>query len=73
MRPKGKLILRIDSIYNVPKIDDLFDDWYTNSIRLWPKTEKTRKQFLRIERTPINSPPNSSGSENSNISLDTVH
>ena len=73
MRPKGKLILRIDSIYNVPKIDVLFDDWYTNSIRLWPKTEKTRKHCLKIKRKPINSPPNSSGSENCNISLDTVH
>ena len=38
----------MDSIYNVRKIDVLFDDWFRNS------------------------PPNSSGSENSNISSDTV-
>ena len=55
------------------KFDVLFDDWYRNSIRLWPKTEKARKHFLRIERTLINPPPNSSGSEYSNISLDTVN
>ena len=73
LQPKGKLILRMYIIYNVPNIDVLFDDWYRNSIRLLPKTEKARKHFLRIERAPINSPPNSSGSEYSNISLDTVH
>ena len=63
----------MDSIYNVPKIDVLFDEWYTNSIRLWPKTEKVCKHFLGMERTPNNSLPNSSNSKNSNINLDTVH
>ena len=52
LRPKGGLILRMDSVYNVPKIDILFDEWYTNSVRLWPKTERVRKHFSRIERTP---------------------
>ena len=59
LRPKGRLILRMDSIYNLPKTDILFNDWYTNSVKLWPKTEKADKQFLRIERTPINSPSES--------------
>ena len=67
------IFLKMDSIYNVSKIDVLFDNRYTNSIRLWSKTEEARKHFLRIERTLINSTPNSSGSENNNISLDTVH
>ena len=49
----------MDSIYNLPKTDILFNDWYTNSLKLWPKTEKADKQFLRIERTPINSPSES--------------
>ena len=40
LRLKGKLIFKMDSIYNVPKIDDLFDNWYTNSMRLWAKTKK---------------------------------
>ena len=26
LRPKGRLILKLDSVYNVPKIDILFDD-----------------------------------------------
>ena len=71
LRPKGKLILRTDSIYNVPKIDILFDDWCTNSVRLWPKTEKSCKHFLRVEGTP----PNASCSSESHddISLDIVH
>ena len=70
LRLKGKLIWRMDSIYNVPKIDGLFDNWYTNSMKLWPKTEKAREYFLGIERTPINS-SNFSGS--SGISLDKIH
>ena len=40
LRLKGKLIFKMDSIYNVPKIDDLFDNWYTNSMRLRAKTKK---------------------------------
>ena len=70
LRLKGKRISRKDSIYNVPKIDSLFDNWYTNSLRLWPKTEKACEHFLRIERTPIIS-SNFNGS--SSISLDTIH
>ena len=30
LRPKGRLILKTDSIYNVPKTDILFDDWHAN-------------------------------------------
>ena len=70
LRLKGKRISRKDSIYNVPKIDGLFDNWHTNSLRLWPKIEKACEHFLRIERTPINS-SNFNGS--SGISLDTIH
>ena len=56
LRPKGRLILKMDSIYNVPKIDVFFDDWYASSVRLWPKTKIGRKHILRIDRTPPNSP-----------------
>ena len=45
LRPKRRLILRMDSVYNVPKIDILFDDWYTNSVRLRQKTDRARKHF----------------------------
>ena len=63
----------MDSIYDVPKINILFDDWYSNSVRLWPKTDKARKQFLRTERTPPCSPPTDSDSGSDNIILDTIH
>ena len=74
LRPKGRLTLKMDSIYSVPKIDSLFDDWYANSVSLWPKTKKVSKHFLQLERTPSNSPPISSFEESSdNVSLDTIH
>ena len=60
----------MDSVSNVPKIEILFDDCNTNSVRLWPKTERAHKHFLKIERTP----PDKSPSESyDTISLDTVH
>ena len=34
LRPKGRITLKMDSIYSVPKIDSLFDDWYANSVSL---------------------------------------
>ena len=74
LRPKGRLILKLDSVYNAPKIGILFDDCYVNSVRLCPKAEKTHKHFLQIERTAPNSPPISSFENSSdNISLDTIH
>ena len=73
LRPKGRLILKMNSVSDVPKIDILFDDWYSNSIRLWPKTNKACKHFLRIERTPPCCPLTDSDSGNDNLSLDTIH
>ena len=70
LRPKGGLIYEIDSIYNVPKIDIYFDNWYASSVRLWSETDKARKHFLRIERTPPCSPPISSFDESD---ADIVH
>ena len=52
------------------EVADIIDNWYTNSMKLWPKTEKARKHFLGIERTPINS---SKFSGSSDIGLDTIH
>ena len=37
LRPKRRLVYKIDSVYNVPKIDIYFDGWYANSVRLWHK------------------------------------
>lgn len=70
LRPKGCLVYKIDSVYNVPKIDISFDEWYANSVHLWPKTNEARKQFLRIERTPPCSPPITSFDESD---VDTIH
>ena len=73
LRPKSRLILKVDSIYDVPKIDTHFCDWYSNSVRLWSKTDTARKPFLRIETTPPCSPPTDSDSSSDNISLNTIH
>lgn len=34
LRPKGQLILKLDSIHDVPKIDIFFNDWYSTLIVL---------------------------------------
>ena len=72
MLTNGKFVLRMDSVYDVPKVGALFDNWYANNMRLWSKTEKARQHFLKTERTPVNFIRNSL-SENSSISLDTIH
>ena len=56
LRPSGKLVYKIDDIYNVPRIDIYFDAWYPNSVRLWPKDNSARQHFLMIERIPPTSP-----------------
>ena len=71
LRPKVRIIFKMDSIFDVPQLDIFFDDWYANSVRLWSKTEKARKHFLRIERTPPDTLP--TVSDDSNFSSDTVH
>ena len=42
LRSKGKLGYKIGNVYDVPNIDIIFDDWYANSVRLWPKDKKVR-------------------------------
>ena len=46
LRPKFNLILKIDSIDNLPTTGFLFDDWYANSVSLLPNTSKAGKHFL---------------------------
>ena len=45
MRSRGEIILTMDSVYNVPMLNINFDDWYVNSVRLWPKSDKARHCF----------------------------
>ena len=73
VRPKGRLILKMDSVYDVPQIDILFDDWYSNSVRFWPKTDKGCKYFLRIEGTPPCSPSTDRDRGGDKIRLDIIH
>ena len=40
-------------MYNVPEIEINFDGWYKANVGLWPKSNKIRSNFLRIERTPL--------------------
>ena len=37
LRPDGSIIVSIDRRYNVPMFELRFDDWYGNSVCLWPK------------------------------------
>ena len=53
LRPKGKLVYKIVDIYNVPRIDIYFEDWYPNNVRLWQKYNSARQHFLIIKRTPL--------------------
>ena len=65
---KRKLNVKIIDV--IPKINIYFDDRYANSVRLRAKTDKAKKHFLIIERTPPYSPPISSFDESD---VDTVH
>ena len=33
LRPSGKVVYKIDDVYNVPRVDIYFDGWYPNSVR----------------------------------------
>ena len=72
MLTNGKFVLGMDSVYDVSNIEALFDNWCTNNMRLWPKTENVDQYFLKTERTHVNSIVNYL-SENSSISLDMIH
>lgn len=56
------------------KLTGFFDNGYTNSVKVWLKTEKACKLFLRIERTPpYSTAVSSSFEEIDNNILDTIH
>ena len=42
----GTITYKIDEGYDVPKIEIVFEGWYVNSVRLWPKDKKVREHFL---------------------------
>ena len=56
LRPQGAIILSIDRKYNVSLVDPIFDGWYENSIRFWPKHIEQREHFLLLGRNPLQTP-----------------
>ena len=53
LRPAVTITYVSDRMYNVPEIEINFDGWYKANVGLWPKSNKIRSNFLRIERTPL--------------------
>ena len=58
-------------MYDVPEIEVNFDGWYRASVCLWPKSTKTRSNFLNLQRTPLPSSTFSTSSSNDS-GFDTV-
>ena len=56
LRPKGIITYTIDRTYDIPLIELYFDGWFESSVRLWPKNNKLRSNFLLLGRTPPPSP-----------------
>ena len=48
LRPEGKITYSIKTTYDVPRIEFDFNDWYVNSVRLWPASKKFRPHFLML-------------------------
>lgn len=65
----------MDRVYHVLMLNINFDDWYVNSVRLWPKNDKTRHCFqCWLERSSPDTPSsNISRCSNSSASIDTAH
>ena len=70
LRPKVTITYTIDRTYNIPLIELYFNGWFESCVRLWPKNNEMRPNFLLLERTPPPSPSISSFSSESGI--DTV-
>ena len=64
LRSAGTITYTVDRMYDVPEIEINFDGWYRTSVCLWPKSTKTRSNFLNLQRTPLPSPTFSTSSSN---------
>ena len=69
LRLEGLINFTISREYNVLLIEIQFEDWFENSVCLWPKDDKARENFLMLERTP---PPTPTISSPSDSGIDTV-
>ena len=56
LRPNGTITYTVDRMCDFPEIEINFDGWYKASVQLWPKSTKTRSNFLNLQRTPLLSP-----------------
>ena len=59
LRSEGTIVYSIDRTYNNPMIQIIFYGWFETSVRLWPKDNAARENFLLLERTPPISPSDS--------------
>ena len=60
LMPQRTIIVSLDNKWNIPIIDIDFDEWYENTVWLWPKNNAQRENFWLLERTPLPSPSVSS-------------
>ena len=56
LRPNGTISFSVDRKYNVPVVNISFDEWYENSVHLWPYHTEQKEHFLQLERTPLQTP-----------------
>ena len=67
LRPEVVINVTIDRKYNVSLTEIQFEGWFENSVRLLPKDNEVRENFLLLERTPPPSPSISSPSDSGNV------
>ena len=56
LRPKGTISFSVDRKYKLPIFDISFEGWYENSVHLWPCHTEQREHFLKLQRTPLQTP-----------------
>ena len=45
LRLEGKISDSIDDVYNLPRIEIPFDEWYVNNVFLWSKIKRSSHTF----------------------------
>lgn len=45
LRLEGKISYSIDDVYNLPRIEIPFDEWYVNNVLLWSKIKRSSHTF----------------------------
>ena len=55
LRPKRTFAYTTDRTYDIPLIEVQFGGWFESSVRLWPKNNNMRKNFLLSPSPSISS------------------